>query len=210
MQNLEGRREFVWSTSGFWKHTWDRDGKSDGVEILHTETTGGVFPWTGLTVFMSFALQINVQTDSTDAHPSPPPTKVLKNKALLCKPLVRNKGVSCKTQTADCGAQTGKSYTCLHPTVVLAALLTCKSNKQNKNHFYPRILFFLLLYPLWGHGGGWWSLALKLSWHLTLLPEQGLDRNGEGSWGFNQEPSPSQHSPLQPNIPHIIIFFTLV
>lgn len=58
---------------------------------------------------MSFALQINVQTDNTDEHPSlPPPTKVLKNKALLCKPLVQNKGVSCKTQTADCGAQTGR------------------------------------------------------------------------------------------------------
>eukprot|EP00066_Takifugu_rubripes_P017877 XP_011607143.1 PREDICTED: zinc finger MYM-type protein 4-like [Takifugu rubripes] len=54
---------------------------------------------------------INVQTDSTDAHPSlPPPTKVLKNKALLCKPLVRNKGVSCKTQTAECGAQTETAF----------------------------------------------------------------------------------------------------
>ncbi|XP_071369672.1 zinc finger MYM-type protein 4-like [Centroberyx affinis] len=43
----------------------------------------------------------------TDAPPplSPPP-KVLKNKALLCRPLVENKGVSCTTETADTEAQT--------------------------------------------------------------------------------------------------------
>uniref|UniRef100_A0A3B4BJ82 TRASH domain-containing protein n=1 Tax=Periophthalmus magnuspinnatus TaxID=409849 RepID=A0A3B4BJ82_9GOBI len=37
-----------------------------------------------------------------------PPTKILKNKALLCKPLVQNKGISCKTQTTDSGIQTDK------------------------------------------------------------------------------------------------------
>ncbi|KAM9385428.1 zinc finger MYM-type protein 4-like isoform 2-T2 [Pholidichthys leucotaenia] len=34
------------------------------------------------------------------------PQKVLKNKALLCKPLVQNKGVSCKTQTVEVESQT--------------------------------------------------------------------------------------------------------
>lgn len=40
-------------------------------------------------------------------YPPPlPATKILKNKALLCKPLVQNKGISCRTQTADCQIQT--------------------------------------------------------------------------------------------------------
>lgn len=117
-----------------------------------------------LLVFISFALQINVQTDSTDAHPSlPPPTKVLKNKALLCKPLVRNKGVSCKTQTAECGAQTGKSYPCLNLIVALAALLTSKNNKQSdKITFilvYYSFFFVLTAEPLLGSQGGGWSLC---------------------------------------------------
>uniref|UniRef100_A0A8C4GVK5 TRASH domain-containing protein n=1 Tax=Dicentrarchus labrax TaxID=13489 RepID=A0A8C4GVK5_DICLA len=43
-----------------------------------------------------------IQTDAVKAHPP----KILKNKALLCRPLVQNKGVSCKTQTADVEAQT--------------------------------------------------------------------------------------------------------
>ncbi|XP_041867588.1 zinc finger MYM-type protein 4 isoform X2 [Melanotaenia boesemani] len=52
---------------------------------------------------------ISTQTETTKSHPPlPPPTsqKILKNKALLCRPLVQNKGVSCKTQTADVEAQT--------------------------------------------------------------------------------------------------------
>ncbi|KAK7898511.1 hypothetical protein WMY93_019364 [Mugilogobius chulae] len=48
-------------------------------------------------------------TSTTTTKPSPPPAKILKNKALLCKPLVQNKGVSCKTQTTDTGMQTDKS-----------------------------------------------------------------------------------------------------
>lgn len=40
--------------------------------------------------------------------PPPSTTKLLKNKALLCKPLVQNKGISCKTQTVDCEIQTDK------------------------------------------------------------------------------------------------------
>ncbi|XP_060915066.1 zinc finger MYM-type protein 4-like isoform X1 [Labrus mixtus] len=48
---------------------------------------------------------ISVQTDKVKTHP-PPAQKILKNKAVLCRPLVQNKGVSCKTQTADVEAQT--------------------------------------------------------------------------------------------------------
>ncbi|TKS88871.1 Zinc finger MYM-type protein 3 [Collichthys lucidus] len=49
---------------------------------------------------------ISIQTDAVKAPQPPPGPKILKNKALLCKPLVQNKGVSCKTQTADVEAQT--------------------------------------------------------------------------------------------------------
>ncbi|XP_069033058.1 zinc finger MYM-type protein 4-like isoform X1 [Embiotoca jacksoni] len=48
---------------------------------------------------------ISVQTETVKTQP-PPVQKILKNKALLCRPLVQNKGVSCKTQTADVEAQT--------------------------------------------------------------------------------------------------------
>ncbi|CAJ1082996.1 zinc finger MYM-type protein 4 isoform X3 [Xyrichtys novacula] len=47
---------------------------------------------------------ISIQTDRVKVNP--PAQKILKNKALLCRPLVQNKGVSCKTQTADVEAQT--------------------------------------------------------------------------------------------------------
>uniref|UniRef100_A0A8D0A5M8 Zinc finger MYM-type protein 4-like n=1 Tax=Sander lucioperca TaxID=283035 RepID=A0A8D0A5M8_SANLU len=46
--------------------------------------------------------------DTVKVHPPPAP-KILKNKALLCRPMVQNKGVSCRTQTADVEAQTGKN-----------------------------------------------------------------------------------------------------
>ncbi|XP_023815743.1 zinc finger MYM-type protein 4 isoform X1 [Oryzias latipes] len=50
---------------------------------------------------------ISIATETTKSHPLPHPgIKVLKNKALLCKPLVQNKGVSCRTQTVDAQAQT--------------------------------------------------------------------------------------------------------
>uniref|UniRef100_A0A3Q3QKM4 TRASH domain-containing protein n=1 Tax=Monopterus albus TaxID=43700 RepID=A0A3Q3QKM4_MONAL len=52
-----------------------------------------------------FIVIISIQTDTVKPHPSPAP-KVLKNKALLCRPLVQNKGVSCKTQTVEAEAQT--------------------------------------------------------------------------------------------------------
>lgn len=64
----------------------------------------------GVYRFYVVSPQISVQMDKKSAHPSLP-SKVLKNKALLCKPLVQNKGVSCKSQMVDCEAQTGKSNT---------------------------------------------------------------------------------------------------
>ncbi|KAL3043474.1 hypothetical protein OYC64_003357 [Pagothenia borchgrevinki] len=47
----------------------------------------------------------SVQTDTVNV-PSPSRPKILKNKAVLCRPLVQNKAISCKTQTADVEAQT--------------------------------------------------------------------------------------------------------
>ncbi|XP_026204181.1 zinc finger MYM-type protein 4 isoform X2 [Anabas testudineus] len=52
---------------------------------------------------------ISVQTETIKPHPPPRP-KILKNKALLCRPLVQNKGVSCKIQTADAEAQTDDAF----------------------------------------------------------------------------------------------------
>ncbi|XP_023119889.2 zinc finger MYM-type protein 4 isoform X1 [Amphiprion ocellaris] len=52
---------------------------------------------------------VNLQTETLKVHPPPAP-KILKNKALLCRPLVQNKGVSCKTQTTDVEAQTDEAY----------------------------------------------------------------------------------------------------
>ncbi|KAG7500671.1 hypothetical protein JOB18_025701 [Solea senegalensis] len=50
----------------------------------------------------------SIQTER--APPPPPHQKILKNKALLCRPLVQNKGVSCKIQTADVESQTDQSF----------------------------------------------------------------------------------------------------
>ncbi|XP_030596783.1 zinc finger MYM-type protein 4 isoform X2 [Archocentrus centrarchus] len=52
---------------------------------------------------------MSIQTETVKTHP-PPPAKILKNKALLCRPLVQNKGVSCKTQTVDVEAQTDEIF----------------------------------------------------------------------------------------------------
>ncbi|XP_068189550.1 zinc finger MYM-type protein 4-like isoform X2 [Antennarius striatus] len=52
---------------------------------------------------------VSIQTDAVKPHP-PSGQKILKNKALLCRPLVQNKGVSCKTQTTDCESQTDNSF----------------------------------------------------------------------------------------------------
>ncbi|XP_029022708.1 zinc finger MYM-type protein 4 isoform X2 [Betta splendens] len=51
---------------------------------------------------------IGVQTDTVKPHFTAP--KILKNKALLCRPLVQNKGVSCKTQTTDAESQTSETF----------------------------------------------------------------------------------------------------
>ncbi|XP_037548988.1 zinc finger MYM-type protein 4, partial [Nematolebias whitei] len=52
---------------------------------------------------------ISTQTEAVKPH-SPAAPKILKNKALLCRPLVQNKGVSCKTQTVDGEAQTDDNF----------------------------------------------------------------------------------------------------
>ncbi|XP_070777315.1 zinc finger MYM-type protein 4-like [Enoplosus armatus] len=67
----------------------DRTAQQSTVSILPSKTSG----------------HIGIQTDPVKVHPPPCP-KILKNKALLCRPLVQNKGVSCKTQTVDVEAQT--------------------------------------------------------------------------------------------------------
>ncbi|XP_073786683.1 zinc finger MYM-type protein 4 isoform X4 [Danio rerio] len=46
----------------------------------------------------------STQTDSV--KPSAPPPRILKNKALLCKPLSQNKGTSCKPNVCDMDSQT--------------------------------------------------------------------------------------------------------
>ncbi|XP_041810879.1 zinc finger MYM-type protein 4-like isoform X2 [Chelmon rostratus] len=68
----------------------DRTAQQSTVSNVQTKTLG----------------HISIQTDTVKAHPPPSAPKVLKNKALLCRPLVQNKGVSCKTQTVDVEAQT--------------------------------------------------------------------------------------------------------
>uniref|UniRef100_A0A8C4NJ04 THAP-type domain-containing protein n=1 Tax=Dicentrarchus labrax TaxID=13489 RepID=A0A8C4NJ04_DICLA len=70
-------------------------GKSSASERATQQSTGSIFQ-------SKNCGHISIQTDAVKAHPP----KILKNKALLCRPLVQNKGVSCKTQTADVEAQT--------------------------------------------------------------------------------------------------------
>uniref|UniRef100_A0AAV2K548 TRASH domain-containing protein n=1 Tax=Knipowitschia caucasica TaxID=637954 RepID=A0AAV2K548_KNICA len=56
------------------------------------------------------AMAAKINTRQAPAPPAPAPSaKVMKNKALLCKPLVQNKGISCKTQTVDAEMQTDKT-----------------------------------------------------------------------------------------------------
>ncbi|KAM8841688.1 zinc finger MYM-type protein 4 isoform 2-T3 [Spinachia spinachia] len=54
---------------------------------------------------------IGTQTDAVSLHLP----KILKNKAVLCRPLVQNKGVTCKTQTVDVEAQTDE----VHPQIMV-------------------------------------------------------------------------------------------
>ncbi|KAM4631460.1 zinc finger MYM-type protein 4-like [Polymixia lowei] len=49
----------------------------------------------------------STQTDTVQTTTTP---RILKNKALLCRPMVQNKGVTCKTQTVDTGSQTDDNF----------------------------------------------------------------------------------------------------
>uniref|UniRef100_A0A3B4BJ72 TRASH domain-containing protein n=1 Tax=Periophthalmus magnuspinnatus TaxID=409849 RepID=A0A3B4BJ72_9GOBI len=60
-----------------------------------------------LNCLLQFCIKTTQEQGTATSAPAPP-TKILKNKALLCKPLVQNKGISCKTQTTDSGIQTDK------------------------------------------------------------------------------------------------------
>ncbi|XP_053719835.1 zinc finger MYM-type protein 4 isoform X1 [Synchiropus splendidus] len=51
--------------------------------------------------------RVNSQTETVQKQTQPSTGyKILKNKALLCRPMVQNKGISCKTQTVDVEVQT--------------------------------------------------------------------------------------------------------
>lgn len=52
----------------------------------------------------------STQTDGVKA--SAPPPRILKNKALLCKPFCQNKGTSCKPNVCDMNTQTGTRNQC--------------------------------------------------------------------------------------------------
>lgn len=45
---------------------------------------------------------------STPPPPPPPPATPRKNKAAMCKPLMQNRGVSCKVEMKSKGSQTGE------------------------------------------------------------------------------------------------------
>ena len=79
-------------------------------------------------------LQISIQTDPVKSAPPPPGPKILKNKALLCRPLVQNKGVSCRTQTADCEVQTGKINTHTFKNSTVFILLSFVRSYNNNNY----------------------------------------------------------------------------
>ncbi|KAM4630943.1 zinc finger MYM-type protein 4-like isoform 2-T2 [Polymixia lowei] len=55
----------------------------------------------------SQASRASTQTDTVQTTTTP---RILKNKALLCRPMVQNKGVTCKTQTVDTGSQTDDNF----------------------------------------------------------------------------------------------------
>ncbi|XP_017548695.1 zinc finger MYM-type protein 4 isoform X1 [Pygocentrus nattereri] len=59
----------------------------------------------------------STQTDGVKQAAAPPP-RILKNKALLCKPMSLNKGTSCKPNTCDVNIQTDKTL----PEVVVLPL----------------------------------------------------------------------------------------
>ncbi|XP_030004100.1 zinc finger MYM-type protein 4 isoform X2 [Sphaeramia orbicularis] len=72
------------------------------------KTSEGTAQQSTATAQTKYKRNISIQTDTTKVPPPAPP-KVLKNKALLCRPLVQNKGVSCRTQTVDTEVQTDET-----------------------------------------------------------------------------------------------------
>lgn len=67
--------------------------------------------WNNLLVSQPSVPEKEPRSDKDSAAHLPSTAKSLKNKAVLCKPLVQNKGVSCRTQTTDGETQTSKSKT---------------------------------------------------------------------------------------------------
>ncbi|XP_046874702.1 zinc finger MYM-type protein 4 isoform X3 [Hypomesus transpacificus] len=59
--------------------------------------------------FMKIIGNASTQTDMARAPPAPPP-RILKNKALLCKPMVQNKGIMCKPQMVNSESQTDERF----------------------------------------------------------------------------------------------------
>ena len=59
---------------------------------------------------------------STPPPPPPPPATPRKNKAAMCKPLMQNRGVSCKVEMKSKGSQTGEPG-CLDSAVLVSAVL---------------------------------------------------------------------------------------
>lgn len=86
---------------------WARSGQKPRGRIISEEGTavGGTN--------VPFSLQIPVKTRSaptapTPPPPPPPPATPRKNKAAMCKPLMQNRGVSCKVEMKSKGSQTGE------------------------------------------------------------------------------------------------------
>ena len=61
--------------------------------------------------FLSLQIPAKTRTSptaSTPPPPPPPPATPRKNKAAMCKPLMQNRGVSCKVEMKSKGSQTGE------------------------------------------------------------------------------------------------------
>lgn len=81
-------------------------------------TYGGeevVLPQVGTNLLLSAFPQLSAKASSAQMSPAapPPPAPVLpatprKNKAAMCKPLMQNRGVSCKIEMKSKGCQTGR------------------------------------------------------------------------------------------------------
>ncbi|XP_061903355.1 zinc finger MYM-type protein 4 isoform X2 [Entelurus aequoreus] len=77
---------------------------------LHVKTQGTVFsPGADSLTIDSEPISIEVDLEKPEKPQYTSTSRTQKNKALLCKPLVHNKGVSCKVQTANVEAQTDET-----------------------------------------------------------------------------------------------------